>query len=346
MSVNSARVSRGRIAGACLTAVAAALVAVAQVSVIARAADGPKSAEELARRYVEAFNKKDTAALSKLRYPTTVKSELQDFIDQMSTAELESGTKYTSFEVKPIEPDKDKPAMGPDGKFYKPNLKPTNVVKVTAKTENGSSSSSFPVGQKDGIFYLLSVVPADGPQPEFKFGWQRFSAPAASWSVLMPNEPEPGRAALELEGGKDALKDPDAYGVVKNTADIKTYQHFFLCGEEGKRQHDEGNKEIYRATCTTYEPETLKKWFADPKKTLDEQVDYRVRNEGELVARKEIELSGAPGRAFEIRGKDGSVSIARVYWVKDALYELTVESKKDKPDRAAAEKFLSSLEVK
>ncbi len=35
----------------------------------------------------------------------------------------------------------------------------------------------------------------------------------------------------------------------------------------------------------------------------------------------------------------------RAYWVKDALYELTLESKGSKPDLTVVDKFLSSLEV-
>ncbi len=311
------------------------------------AADGPKTPEELAKRYMAAFNKKDLAGLKKLRYPVAVKSEMQEMIDTFSEAELSAGTQYSKFEIKPVEPGGDKPSMGPDGNFYKPNLKPTNMIKVMAVTKDGSSSTTFPIGKKNGIYYIVGVEPAPGAQPPYQFGWQRFNAPASNWSVMLPNEPEPGRAALEKESGKDALKDPDAYGVVKNTADIKTFQHFFRSGEEGKRVNAPDNKETYRATCTTYTPETLAKWFSDPKKNLDDAVDYLVRSsDGKLVSVKEIESAGSPGREFEINEKEGAVVLGRVYWIKDALYELTFTSKKQTPDRAGAARFLESLEVK
>lgn len=326
---------------------ALALVMVALSAAGAWAQNGPRSAEELARLYMDAFNKKDAAALDKLRYPTKAKSEMQDMLDQIASAEMESGTKYTKFEVKEAPADGMKPAMGPDGKFYKPNLKPTNIVKMIAVSESGTSSTSFPVGVKDGIYYLVSIEPDEKTALPYRFGWQRFTPPGATWSVLMPNEPEPGRAAIEFDGGPNALKDPDAYGVVRNTAEIKTTQHFFLCGEEGKRRHAEDNKETYRVACTTYSPETLSKWFADVKKNLDEAVDYRVRSEGgKLVQQAPITLNGAPGREYEIREADGSLLLGRVYWIKDAMYELSFNSAREKPDRDGARKFLDSLEVK
>src|SRR5262249_27221810 len=153
-----------------------------------------------------------------------------------------------------------KSSMGLDGNFYKPNVKPTHTIKLISVTQNGSSSATIPVGVKDGRYYVIAAE-ADSESPAYQFGWQRFTPPKASWSVMLPNEPEPGRAALEKEGGKKALEDPDAYGTVKNTADIKTCQHFYVSGEMGKRMMGNDNQEIYRAACTTYEPETLKKWF-------------------------------------------------------------------------------------
>ena len=51
-----------------------------------------------------------------------------------------------------------------------------------------------------------------------------------NWSVMLPNEAEPGRAALEDQYGKEALNDPDIFGVVKNTASIKTTQHWIRSG--------------------------------------------------------------------------------------------------------------------
>ncbi len=313
---------------------------------MAAAADGPKSPEEFAAAYMGAFNKKDLDAVRKLRYPVSGKSEMQDLMNSMAEAELSSGTQYNKFEIQKIEPEMDKPSMGPDGVFYKPNLPPTNVVKFTSVTKDGTSSTSFPIGSKGGIYYQVGVERVQGDDPVYHFGWARFTAPASNWSVMFPNEPDPGRAALEKQFGSDAFKDPDIYGVVKNTSDIKTTQHWFRSGEEGKRLHDEGNKEIYRAACTTYTPETLQKWFSSPKKNLDDAVDYAVRaNEGKLVQQKDIDLAGSPGREFEIVQKDGALLLGRAYWVKDALYELTFESRKENPDRAGADKFLSSLEV-
>jgi len=314
----------------------------------AAGAASPKTAQEFGQQYMAAFNKKDRAALDKLRYPGGGKSDMQDMMDQIMEAEMSSGTQYTKFEILPVEAGKVEPQMGPDGVFYKPNLTPTNLLKFTAETKSGSSSTTFPVALKDGVIYQVAIVKAEGvEQPPFRFGWQRFTPPKASWSVMMPNEPEPGKAALEKEAGKNALEDPDVYGVVQNTAAIKTTQHFFQCGAEGKRVHEEDNKDTYRAACTTYSPETLKEWFGDPKKNLDDTVDLRVRSlPGKLVSVKEVVLSGSPGREFEIKGDDGTHCLGRVYWIKDALFELTVQSKSEKPDTVAANKFLDSLEVK
>lgn len=321
------------------------LTAAILLQTAALSAGAPMTAEEFASSYMAAFNSKNSEGLKKLRFPSSGKSMMQQMMNEISEAEMKGGTKYGSYEILPVPKEMDKPAMGPDGVFYRPNLKPTNLLKLTAKTENGTTTVTIPIGMKDGVFYEVGLEPSPGETPAYSFGWQRFTPPKCTWSVLLPNEPEPGKASLEKEMGKDALNDPDVYGVVKNTASIKTAQHWFRCGEEGKRVNDDGNKEIYRVACTTYEPETLKEWFSDPKKTLDDAVDYASRqHEGSVVQKKEIELSGAPGREFEIREKDGAVYLGRVYWIKDRLYELTFESKKGKPDLDGAQKFLNSLQ--
>lgn len=308
------------------------------------AADGPKTPEEFAKAYMTAMNNKDKAALDKLRYPLKGKSAMQEMMDAMSEADM--GSKYTKFEVLNPEKDMDKPMMGPDGIFYIPNLPVTNVIKFTAESENSKSSTSFPIGIKDGIYYQAAIEAAEGMTVPFQFGWQRFTPPKAHWSIMMPNEPEPGLAALEKQGGKPVAEDEDAYGVVKNTASIKTTQHWFRCGEEGKRINDEGNKEIYRVACTTYSPETLKEWYSDPAKNLTEAVDLSVRrDDGKLIQQKDIELAGAPGKEYEIQQKDGTICVGRVYWIKDALYELTVENKSGKPNLEIANKFLGSLQI-
>jgi hypothetical protein len=309
-------------------------------------ASAPHTPQQFADAYMAAFNKGDKAALNKLRYATAGTSPMQEMMDVFTDAELEAHTQYSLYNLEPVDPDAMKPHMGPDGNMYQFNMKPTNVLKLTAAQKNGTSSTSFPIGVKDGIYYQVGIERAPGAAPTFSFGWQRFTPPQGHWSVNMPNEPEPGKAALQLDRGKDALNDPDVYGVVKNTADIKTFQHMFMCGEEGKRLTAKDNQEQYRAACTTYTPETLQKWFSDGKKNLDDAVDARTRlSDGKLVMQKEIELNGAPGREFEVTDKDGTVCLGRVYWVKDALYELTVESKKPTPDRVKAETFLSSLKV-
>lgn len=342
MPVVSTKVRTFAITALMATSLSAGAIAFAAVST----GDAPKTAQELATLYMTSFNKKDRATIQKLRYPMATKSEMQDMMDEMSEAEMSSGTQYNKFEITPVPAGMDKPQMGPDGVFYKPTIAPTNMVKFISVTKDGSSSTTMPLGMKDGHCYIVTVAPAAGAQPAFKFGWQRSTMPGTTWSVLLPNEPEPGRAALEQQGGPDALKDPDAYGVVKNTASIKTAQHWFWCGEEGKRVNAADSREKYRAACTTYEPETLKEWYGDTKKTLDETVDLRLREaEGKLVSNKEIELGGAPGREFEILRADKTLCLGRVYWIKDSLFELTVESKKDTPDREAAAKFLTSLEV-
>lgn len=323
-----------------------ALTTILCVASAAFATGGPKTPDEFAKAYMAAFNSKDKAALDKLRYPLKGKSAMQEMMDEMSAADLTAGTKFTKYEISKAEPGMDKPSMGPDGVFYIPNLPVTNMLKVISESENGKSSTSFPIGVKDGEYYQVAIQQAEGTQPSFQFGWQRFTAPKSNWSVMLPNEPEPGRAALEQQFGKNALDDADIYGIVKNTASIKTFQHWFRCGEEGKRVNDDANKEIYRAARTTYSPETLKEWFSDPAKNLAEAVDICVRrDDGKLVQQKDVDLAGAPGKEFEIREKDGTLCMGRVYWVKDALYELTFESKKDKPDVDGANKFLGSLQI-
>jgi hypothetical protein len=316
------------------------------ISPSAALADGPKSAQQFAEQYMAAFNKKDSAALKKLRFPLVGKSQAQDFINSMTDADMQSGTQYTKFELLPVAAKDTEPQMGPDGSFYKPNLKPINMLKVTSQTKNGTTSTTFPIGEKDGVFYQVSIAPADEAMPAYQFGWQRCSLPKSNWSVMLPNESEPGKAALEKQFGKDALQDPDVYGVVNNTASIKTSQHYMVSGAEGKRLRADDNNSTYRASCTTFAPETLKEWFSDPKKNLADSIDQHVRAlPGKLIQQKDIEMAGSPGREFEIQGKDGTYCLGRAYWIKDALYELTLESKSNKPDAEVANKFLSSLAV-
>jgi hypothetical protein len=314
----------------------------------ATASGAPKTPQQFAAQYMAAFNSKNKAALEKLRYQPSVKSPMQEMVDEMMMADMGSGTQYTKFELLPVDGKRTAPSMGPDGMFYQPNLKPTNMLKLSAVRKDGSSSTTFPIGVKDGVYYQVAIVKAEGAAPAYSFGWQRFAPVDGGWSFMLPNEPEPGKAALEMELGKNALQDPDAYGVVKNTAAIKTTQHFYRSGAEGKRINDDTNKDKYRAARTTYTAETLKEWFSDPKKTLDETVDLRVRSlpGGKLIRSQEIELSGAPGREFEIKADDGTFSLGRVYWIKDALYELTFETTDAKPNTESANKFLTSLEVK
>jgi hypothetical protein len=326
------------------TPAAAALVAMSIGCAVFAAQ--PKTPEEFANLYMTTFNAKDSAGLHKLQYPLKGKSAMQEMMDQMTEAEMASGTKYTKFELQPAPPGIDKPSMGLDGQFYKPNIKPTHTLKLISVTKDGSSSTAFPIGVKDGIYYVVAAEVAAGAAPKYEFGWQKFTAPKSNWSVMLPNEPEPGRAALEKEGGKSIAEDPDAYGTVKNTADIKTCQHWFACGEPGKRMNADDNKERYRAACTTYEAETLQKWFSNSDKNLDDAVESAVReNGGKLVKQTNIDLNGAPGREYEVRDKDGTLHIGRNYWIKGALYELSFESKKEKPDLESANKFLSSLQV-
>lgn len=309
--------------------------------------DSRKTPEQFAQLYLKTFNASDVAALRKLRYPVNGKSNMQEMIDGITEASMKSGTKFTKFELLAPKPDMDKANMGPDGQFYKANLKPTNLLKLTAVSANGSMSTTIPIGIKDGIYYEVGVEAAPGDEPPYAFGWQRVSLPQATWSVLLPNEAEPGKAAIVKQYGKEAAENPDSYGVVKNTADIKTTQHWVRCGEEGKRVNDSANKETYRAACTTYEPETLRKWFADPKKNIDDAVDLASRqNQGKIVQTSEVDLNGAPGKSYEIKDQDGSMRFGRVYWIKDALYELSVVTSNEPVNKTSADKFLTSLEVK
>ncbi|HEY9733607.1 MAG TPA: hypothetical protein V6C89_16930 [Drouetiella sp.] len=324
-----------------------AIVVALTCSISAFAEDGDrKTPEQFAELYMKTFNAKDVEGLRKLRMPVKVKSSMQEMIDGITEASMQDGNKFTKFELLPPKPDMDKANMGPDGLFYKANLKPTNLLKLSAESKNGSMSTTIPIGIKDGIYYEVGVEPAPGDAPAFAFGWQRVVLPKSTWSVMMPNEAEPGKAALEKQFGKNAVDNPDSYGVVKNTADIKTTEHWARCGEEGKRVNDPDNKETYRAACTTFEPETLKKWFADPQKNIDDAVQAAsMQNGGTIVKTTVIDLNGAPGKTYEIKDKDGALRLGRVYWVKDALYELTFLSKKEAPDTKGADKFLTSLEV-
>ena len=142
---------------------------------MAFAADEPSTPQEFAARYMAAYNNNDLAALQKMRYQVAGKSDMQDMIDDIAKAELSSGIHYDKFEILPAQPDGEKPMMGPDGIFYRSNLKPTNLVKLVSVTANGSSSTTVMIGQKDGIYYQVGVERSPGETPSYSFGWQRFT---------------------------------------------------------------------------------------------------------------------------------------------------------------------------
>ena len=127
-------------------------------------ADAPKTAKEFAEQYMTAFNHKDKETLKKLRFPLASKSQAQEFIDGMLDAEMEAGAQYQNFEILPVSAKDTEPQKGPDGKMYKPNLKPVNILKMTSETKtkelSTKSSTSFPIGEKDGVFYQVSIEPA------------------------------------------------------------------------------------------------------------------------------------------------------------------------------------------
>ena len=90
----------------------------------------------------------------------------------------------------------------------------------------------------------------------------------------------------------------------------------------------------------------MKKRFSVPKKNIHDAVDLGSRQKGGTIVKvTEIDLKGAPGKTYEIKDQDGALRLGRVYWVKDALYELTFLSNKETPDKEGADKFLTSLEV-
>jgi hypothetical protein len=102
-----------------------------------------------------AMNSKDPQALRKMHYPGSLDSPMKQMLDGLLEAELNSGEKFTKFEILPVPKDLNMQHDGPDGKTYKFNLPVTNMVKISAMDKDNSMSSTVPIGMKEGKYYLL-----------------------------------------------------------------------------------------------------------------------------------------------------------------------------------------------
>lgn len=129
------------------------------------AQETPTTPEDFGARFMTAMNSKDAEAVRKMHFPGSVDSPMKQMLDGLLEAELNSGQKFTKFEILPVPKDLSMQHDGPDGKTYQFNLPVTNMVKISAMDKDSSMSSTVPIGMKEGKYYLLDPEPVRTPEP-------------------------------------------------------------------------------------------------------------------------------------------------------------------------------------
>ena len=152
---------------ACSTAIPFALSGCGKTSIAAETAAAPAAGPDPAAflaAYRKALDARDTAALDTFLLTEGTPAEVVDFVKMMRDAPLEG---KVSVELKTPTPEQaaqfNQAMEMPDGKYYKLPITPSHQLVISSGTKEGesssTSSSSFPVAQKDGKFVIPLPVP-------------------------------------------------------------------------------------------------------------------------------------------------------------------------------------------
>ncbi len=165
---------------------------------------------------------------------------------------------------------------------------------------------------------LAAPALADDPSPRRK----PFTSKDGGFSVVMPASPT-----------RKELSVPTPLGPIE--------LQMYIVEQDGV---------AYFASYADYPEDYVAK--NDPQQMLDGAQSGAIGNvKGELVSDSKIELDGNPGREFEfdfpkvggpIPGGGGK---ARVYLVKNRLYQLQVLGKKEQVDDPSADRYLDSFKL-
>jgi hypothetical protein len=106
----------------------------------------------------------------------------------------------------------------------------------------------------------------------------------------------------------------------------------------------EGGSVAYLLGYNDYKAELVAS--SDPQVMLDGARDGAVSNvSGKLISEKKITLDGNPGRELKIEAPQDNVVFARVYMVKQRLYQALVVMPKSKLRDGEVKKFLGSFKL-
>jgi hypothetical protein len=148
--------------------------------------------------------------------------------------------------------------------------------------------------------------------------WKRFSSSDGRFAVLFPGEPTVVKQALPYADGQTT--EIHAFYVERPTEDTTyavAYNDFPFGGEVS--------------------PELLKQAFDNGRD--------RMVGEAKLLSEQTISLGQFGGREFKFIRNDGKLTRARMYYVGGRLYQIVVETGREKHLTKSIEGFLNSFQL-
>ncbi len=185
---------------------------------------------------------------------------------------------------------------------------------------------------------LLTALP--GSRPSFR-GWQTFWVCALLMGAIALTGCSKGESApFSSETGQFTINAPETFQETQQSVEtpIGTIDiHTFTA---------EKRKSAYVVAYSDYPPQVVT--LSDPQLLLDSSRDGALRNlKGNLVKEEKIELNGNPGRSLIINattetGEPATIN-ARLYLVKNRLYQVLVVIPEKNADLSKTQAFLDSF---
>ena len=112
-------------------------------------------------QFIESYKQAATVGTDEVMKLVYRGDQLPEMVDKDFRAMIESdiSKKLVSVEIVPFDqPDYDQQAKVFKGMGLMMPTKPTNMLKLTHEEENGTSSTSIPMGKMDGKYYLFTLI--------------------------------------------------------------------------------------------------------------------------------------------------------------------------------------------
>jgi len=123
--------------------------------------------ENLILKYKKAHRSKDVNAAMGLLYDKGVTDEFRNIVRNQLKKSFES--ELADVQLKPAPEGQTKEFIR-NGVIYRPNLDITKILKVKYNTTGPITSTGFPVGMKDGKYYITTAAPVGkGKDPAHTF---------------------------------------------------------------------------------------------------------------------------------------------------------------------------------